>query len=141
VVLTVLGVVALLLLPALVRLVERRLRMRRAARGDAAAAWAELRDTLIDLRIAVSDADSPRMRAAGLVRDAGAHEAALGRLIAAVERANYARASAAEDDLGAPLQSVLASLRAHVDGSTRARALLLPRSLYAPRGSDTRLLV
>lgn len=141
VVLTVLGVAALLLLPALVRLVERRLRLRRAARGDAAAAWAELRDTLIDLRIAVSDADSPRMRAAGLVRDAGADEAALGRLIAAVERANYARASAAEDDLGAPLQSVLASLRAHVDGSTRARALLLPRSLYAPRGSDTRLLV
>ena len=141
VVLTVLGVVALLLLPALVRLVERRLRMRRAARGDAAAAWAELRDTLIDLRIAVSDADSPRVRAAGLVRDAGADEAALGRLIAAVERANYARASAVEDDLGAPLQSVLVSLRAHVDGSTRARALLLPRSLYAPRGSDTRLLV
>lgn len=141
VLLTVLGVVALLLLPLLVRLVERRLRMRRAARGDAAAAWAELRDTLIDLGIPVSDADSPRMRAAQLVRDAGADEVALGRLITAVERASYARTSAAEDDLAAPLQSVLGSLRAHVDGTTRIRAVLLPRSLYAPRRSDSRLLV
>ncbi|MEE6388443.1 DUF3488 and transglutaminase-like domain-containing protein [Microbacterium paraoxydans] len=141
VLLTGLGVVIVLLLPALVRFVERRLRMRRAARGDAAAAWAELRDTLIDLRIPVSDAESPRMRAAGLVRLAGADEVALGRLVAAVERANYARAGAAADDLAVPLRAVLVSLRAHVAGGARAGALLLPRSLYAPRGSDSRLLV
>ena len=133
--------VIVLLLPAVVRLLERRLRMRRAAHGDAAAAWAELRDTLIDLRIPVSDAESPRIRAAGLVREAGADEAALGRLVTAVERANYARTSAAADDLALPLQAVLVSLRAHVAGGTRAEALLLPRSLYAPRGSDSRLLV
>ncbi|PMC04425.1 hypothetical protein CJ226_08555 [Microbacterium sp. UMB0228] len=141
VLLTTLGVVIVLLLPAVVRLLERRLRMRRAARGDAAAAWAELRDTLIDLRIPVSDAESPRMRAAGLVREAGADKTALGRLVMAVERANYARASAAADDLAVPLRAVLVSLRAHVAGGTRAEALLLPRSLYAPRGSDSRLLV
>lgn len=140
VLLTTLGVVIVLLLPAVVRLLERRLRMRRAAHGDAAAAWAELRDTLIDLRIPVSDAESPRIRAAGLVREAGADEAALGRLVTAVERANYARTSAAADDLALPLQAVLVSLRAHVAGGTRAEALLLPRSLYAPRGSDSRLL-
>ncbi|KYJ97909.1 hypothetical protein AUV07_14820 [Microbacterium sp. CH1] len=141
VLLTTLGVVIVLLLPAVARLLERRLRMRRAARGDAAAAWAELRDTLIDLRIPVSDAESPRMRAAGLVREAGADETALGRLVVAVEHANYARASAAADDLAVPLRAVLVSLRAHVAGGTRAEALLLPRSLYAPRGSDSRLLV
>ena len=141
VLLTTLGVVIVLLLPAVVRLLERRLRMRRAAHGDAAAAWAELRDTLIDLRIPVSDAESPRIRAAGLVREAGADEAALGRLVTAVERANYARTSAAADDLAVPLRAVLVSLRAHVAGGTRAEALLLPRSLYAPRGSDSRLLV
>lgn len=140
VLLTTLGVVIVLLLPAVVRLLERRLRMRRAAHGDAAAAWAELRDTLIDLRIPVSDAESPRIRAAGLVREAGADEAALGRLVTAVERANYARTSAAADDLAVPLRVVLVSLRAHVAGGTRAEALLLPRSLYAPRGSDSRLL-
>lgn len=141
VLLTTLGVVIVLLLPAVVRLLERRLRMRRAAHGDAAAAWAELRDTLIDLRIPVSDAESPRIRAAGLVREAGADEAALGRLVTAVERANYARTSAAADDLAVPLRAVLVSLRTHVGGGTRAEALLLPRSLYAPRGSDSRLLV
>ncbi|CAI7635324.1 unnamed protein product [Penicillium discolor] len=84
---------------------------------------------------------SPRMRAAGLVREAGADKTALGRLVMAVERANYARASAAADDLAVPLRAVLVSLRAHVAGGTRAEALLLPRSLYAPRGSDSRLLV
>ncbi|WP_292788282.1 MULTISPECIES: DUF3488 and transglutaminase-like domain-containing protein [unclassified Microbacterium] len=141
VLLTTLGVVIVLLLPAVVRLLERRLRMRRAAHGDAAAAWAELRDTLIDLRIPVSDAESPRLRAAGLVREAGADEVALGRLVRAVERANYARSSAAADDLAVPLRAVLVSLRPHVAGGTRAEALLLPRSLYAPRGSDSRLLV
>lgn len=135
------GVVSLLLLPALIRVIERRLRMRRAVRGDAAAAWAELRDTLLDLRIPVSDAESPRMRAAGLVRDAGADDVASARLVAAVERANYARAPESEEDLAAPLRTVLMSLRAHVDARTRARALLLPRSLYAPRGTDSRLLV
>ncbi|WP_101848504.1 transglutaminase family protein [Zhihengliuella sp. ISTPL4] len=141
VLLTVLGVVVFLLLPGLIRLVERRLRMRRAARGDAAAAWAELRDTLIDLGIPVSDANSPRMRALQLVRDAGADEVALTQVITTVERASYARTSATEDDLAAPLSTVVRSLRAHVDRTTRARALLLPRSLYAPRGSDSRLLV
>ena len=39
--LTTLGVVVLLLLPALIRLAERRARLSRARRGDPAAAWAE----------------------------------------------------------------------------------------------------
>ncbi|WP_149083380.1 MULTISPECIES: transglutaminase family protein [Microbacterium] len=141
VVLIAVGVLVLLLVPASIRLIERRLRLRRAAHGDAAAAWAELRDTLVDLRVPVSDAESPRMRSAVLVRDAGADESALRDLTAAVERANYARAADTAEDLAAPLKVVVDSLRRHVDRGTRARALLLPRSLYAPRGADTRLLV
>lgn len=139
--LVTLGVVVLLLLPGIVRLIERRMRMRRAARGDAAAAWAELRDTLLDLALPVSDADSPRARAAALARDRGADAAALQRLTTAVERANYARPGAQEtDDLAEPLRAVLSSLQHSVDGPTRVRARLLPRSLYAPRGADAALL-
>lgn len=136
------GAIVVLLLPALIRLVERAMRMRRARRGDAAAAWSELRDTLLDLHLPVSDAESPRARASGLARDRGADAAALRELTDAVERSAYARPAphAEPVDLSAPLGLVLASLRRSADGPTRVRAVLLPRSLYAPRGADTRLL-
>lgn len=136
VVFTALGIVVLLLLPALVRLVERRGRVRRARGGDAAAAWAELRDTLIDLQLPVSDADTPRVRAAGLVRDSNVDATAMRRLTDAVEQANYARSSTAADDLAVPLREVLARLHESVDRATRLRALVLPRSLYASRTAD-----
>ncbi|MGI0519174.1 transglutaminase domain-containing protein, partial [Microbacterium maritypicum] len=134
--LTTLGVVVLLLLPALIRLAERRARLSRARRGDPAAAWAELRDTLIDLQIPVTDADTPRVRAAGLVRQNGVDAHAMRRLTDAVERSNYARSGEASDDLAEPLGEVLASLRQSADRATRVRAVLVPRSLYAPRAAE-----
>ena len=130
------GVVVLLLLPALIRLVERRTRMQRARRGDPAAAWAELRDTLIDLQLPVSDADTPRARAAGLVRENGVDASALRRLTDAVEQANYAESGAVHDDLAAPLREVVRSLHRSVDRGTRLRAAVLPRSLYAVRAAE-----
>lgn len=136
VVFTALGLVVLLLLPALIRLVERRSRLNRARRGDPAAAWAELRDTLIDLELPVSDADTPRVRAAGLVRGSNADATALRRLTDAVEQANYARSGEEPTDLAAPLREVLAQLHRSVDRPTRVRAALLPRSLYAPRAAE-----
>ncbi|MFK3678304.1 DUF3488 and DUF4129 domain-containing transglutaminase family protein [Microbacterium sp. NPDC090218] len=136
VVLTAVGAVALLLLPALIRLVERRGRLARARRGDPAAAWAELRDTLIDLQLPVSDADTPRVRAAGLVRDSHVDATAMRRLTDAVEQANYARSGGAQADLAEPLHEVLLQLRHSVDRPTRLRAALLPRSLYAPRAAE-----
>lgn len=136
VVYTVAGVLAVLLLPALVRAAERRGRLARARRGDAAAAWAELRDTIIDLRLPVSDADSPRARAAGLVKDRAVEPADLRRLTDAVEQSNYARDAGGGTDLREPLTAVLAALRRSVDGPTRVRATLLPRSLYAPRAAE-----
>lgn len=136
VVFTALGIVVLLLLPALIRLVERRARLNRARRGDSAAAWAELRDTLIDLQIPVSDADTPRTRAAGLVRQNGVGAEAIRHLTDAVERSNYARSVDASDDLAEPLGDVLTSLRQSADRATRVRAVLMPRSLYAPRAAE-----
>ena len=136
VVFTALGVLVLLLLPALIRLAERRARVNRARRGDAAAAWAELRDTLIDLQLPVTDADTPRVRAAGLVRENNADPTAMRRLTDAVEQANYAREGEASSDLAEPLHTVLAQLRNSVDRPTRMRAALLPRSLYAPRAAE-----
>ena len=136
VLLTALGAVVILLIPALLRFVERSRRIARSRRGDPAAAWAELRDTLIDLRIPVSDADTPRVRAAGLVRDSGADPRALRRLTDAVEQANYARSGTVDDDLAEPLREVLIGLRRSVDGPTRFRAAVLPRSLCATRAAE-----
>lgn len=136
VVLTAFGLVVLLLLPALIRLVERHGRLSRARRGDPAAAWAELRDTLIDLQLPVSDADTPRVRAGGLVRDRDVDAVAMRRLTDAVEQANYARAGETPTDLATPLRDVLTQLRRSVDGATRVRATMVPRSLYAPRAAE-----
>lgn len=130
------GAVALLLLPALIRIVERRGRLRRARRGDPAAAWAELRDMLIDLQLPVSDADTPRVRAAGLVRESSVDATSMRRLTDAVEQANYARSGETPTDLSEPLRAVLVQLRHSVDRPTRVRATLLPRSLYAPRAAE-----
>lgn len=136
VLLTVFGVVVLLLLPALIRVAERRGRLNRARGGDPAAAWAELRDTLIDLQLSVSDAETPRVRAAGLVRESQVDAAALRRLTDAVEQASYARSGDVQSDLSEPLDLVLRQLRDSVDRPTRVRAALLPRSLYAPRAAE-----
>ncbi|GAA1139596.1 DUF3488 and transglutaminase-like domain-containing protein [Microbacterium natoriense] len=140
VVLTAFGALLVLLLPALIRLGIGTARRRRARRGDAASAWAELRATLIDLRIALSDADSPRSRGAALVSEHGVDPEAMRVLTDAVERATYAR-SADPADLSPALGEVLAQLRRSVDRPSRLRALLLPRSLFAGRGSQAPLLV
>ncbi|WP_223622117.1 DUF3488 and transglutaminase-like domain-containing protein [Microbacterium sp. EST19A] len=137
VVLTVAGVLILLLLPALIRRTERGLRLRRARRGDPAAVWAELRDTLLDLQLPMSDADTPRMRAAELVRQNDVDAAAMKELTDAVERANYARSDAEPVDLAAPLSTVLTRLRRSVDRPMQVRAVLLPRSLFATRNPGT----
>jgi transglutaminase-like putative cysteine protease len=133
VVLTVAGVLVLLLLPALIRQAERWMRLRRARRGDSAAVWAELRDTLLDLQLPMSDADTPRMRATELVRQNDVDVAAMKELTDAVERANYARADTEPVDLATPLVTVLTRLRRSVDRPMQVRAVLLPRSLFATR--------
>ncbi|MFF7293114.1 DUF3488 and DUF4129 domain-containing transglutaminase family protein [Microbacterium sp. NPDC008134] len=133
----VLGAIVVLLLPALIRTVVRARRRDRARDGDAGAAWTEVRSTLIDLGIPPSDAESPRVRAAGLIRERGVDAAAMERLADAVERATYARSGADAPDLASDLRTVLRDLRRSVDAPSRTRALLVPRSLFAAPGIDT----
>ncbi len=134
------GAVLIVLLPALIRQARRSVRLRRARDGDAMAAWSELRDTLLDLRIPVSDADTPRVRAANLTRERRIDGDAMRRVTIAVERANYARNATDAGDLAAPLTEILRDLHRSVDGRARLVAVLIPRSLIAGRGADAPVL-
>lgn len=140
IVLTGFGVIFVLLLPMLIRLGVRAVRRGRAHRGDAGAAWTELRATLIDLEIAVSDAESPRVRASRIVAEGRADAEAMRALTDAVERASYAKAPL-PGDVAPALDEVLRRLHRSVDRPTRLRALLIPRSLFAARAATSPLLV
>ena len=138
--LTTLGILVLLLLPAMTRLSLRLSRRGRARRGDAASAWAELRATMQDLRLPLSDAETPRMRGVDLVRDSGVDAVTMRTLVDAVERASYARPNATQaDGLDEALGDALAQMRRSVDRWTRVRAFLLPRSLFVSRRADVPL--
>ena len=134
-----LGVLVVILLPALTRLIVRTRRRAGARSGDAILAWRELRDTLVDLGLPVSDADTPRMRGVALV-DRGADTAAVQLLVSAVERASYARATDETVDLSHAIGRASADLRRSVDGPARLAALFLPRSLFAAGPSRATVL-
>jgi hypothetical protein len=116
-----------------VRLVRRRVRLSQAREGDVSAAWLEVLDTLVDLGLPASTAQSARALAAELVATRGVDPQAVRVLVDAVERASYAKTSRAAGDLSQAVVSVTAALRASVDGRGRFSALLLPRSLVAPQ--------
>lgn len=139
VLLIVCGALIVLLLPALIRIVIRLRRRMRARRGDGMSAWQELRDTLIDLRLAVSEADSPRVRGAALV-ERGVDAEAVRVLVNAVESASYARVADNAGDLAPALARVSSGLRGSVDLRVRVTAVLLPRALFVSRGSRSPVL-
>ncbi|WP_144797571.1 DUF3488 and transglutaminase-like domain-containing protein [Microbacterium paludicola] len=128
------GVLVVLLLPMLIRQGVRAGRMMRARRGDAAAAWREIRATLTDLHLPVSDADTPRLRGAHLV-ERGAPPDEVRRLVDAVERVSFARSDDGIGDLARELAHVTAALPRAVDVRGRLAALLLPRSLFVSERS------
>ncbi len=103
-----------------------------AVADAAGAAWAELRDDVLDLGYGWDQSETPRQVRARLVAaagmDAGA-DAALGRLVGALERARYAQTPLAAGDLASDLRVVRAALARPVSPVTRARARLLPRSV------------
>ncbi|WP_439255858.1 transglutaminaseTgpA domain-containing protein [Microbacterium sp. A94] len=134
VMLGVLGAVLVLLLPALVRFVLYLVRRGRARDGDAMTAWREVQDTLIDLRLPASDADSPRVRGAALVKS-GADPAMVRVLVDAVERASFARTAGDGGDLSPAVAQITTALRRSVDFRARAAAALVPRSLFISRTS------
>lgn len=124
-----LGVVVLLALPAVVRAVRWNVRLGRARRGDAAAAWRELQDLAIDAGLSVDLSESPRTFAARLASTQDVPSSALSPLVAGIERASFAPPDLTTGpDLSRALtQSRLALLPA---GRERLRASMLPRSLF-----------
>ncbi len=144
VVLVALGILVVMLLPALIRTVMRAMRRRRARSGDAVAAWEELRATMQDLGVPLSDAESPRMRGDDLVRDSGVDAQAMRALTDAVERASYSRAGASSGDgpaIDHALGEIVSRLRVSVDRRSRILAFLVPRSLFVSRRADVALPV
>lgn len=133
VLLTIIGILVALLLPALARRIQSAVRLRRARGGDAIAAWAELRSTLVDLRLPVSEADSPRVRGARLVSDYRIDPGDSERLVSAIERFSYSSRSEASEDLSVALRQALTQLRRSQDRRSRAAAIFVPRSLIGQR--------
>lgn len=127
--LIVAGALVVLLLPALVRAVRRMLRIRRAAAGDAIAAWREVSDTMADLRLPLHASETARTRAQSLAAAHGVDAGALRELVTAVERRSYAEGGPAGGELDASLRRVLRDLEAGVSGRRRLLARLLPASL------------
>ncbi|MFJ4046511.1 transglutaminaseTgpA domain-containing protein [Microbacterium sp. NPDC089987] len=123
------GVLVVLLLPGLARALRRMLRTRRAAGGDAIAAWREVADTMADLRLSLHESDTARTRAQSLVAARGANAEAIGELVNAVERRSYAEGGPAGGELDAALRRVLGDLELSVSGRRRLLAWLLPASL------------
>ncbi len=128
-------VLALLLvsLPALIRRLTRRRRWLAAA-GDSAvaiAAWRELTDDLADFGLSRPPGETPRAMARQIRREAGLNLAAseaLGRIVAAAERAQYARLAGPASGLREDVLTVRRALAASVGARQRIRAWLLPIS-------------
>jgi transglutaminase-like putative cysteine protease len=151
-------VIAVLLVPALVRVLRRRRRHAATvpttvvaaaetppgsrevtvtvdsvrARQDAHAAWDELIDTMIDFRVPVDPTETPRVTAQRLVRDADLEPApaeSATLLGRAEERARYARKPLQGGELTDALQQVRKGLAHSAPRRTRLVAALLPPSV------------
>jgi hypothetical protein len=108
------------------------------ARRDAHATWDELMDTLIDYRIPLDEAETPRVTADRIATALRLRpEAADGvrQLGFAEERARYARVPLPASGLGAALRTVRAAIARRATRWTRIRAVLLPPSVLR-RWSD-----
>lgn len=162
-VLVAVAVAALLCLPRFARAGVRHRRWSRAHTPAALveAAWAELRDSAVDHRVAWDDAVTLRTRARDLARSFGAdgEQDALGRgpvrgsaanpeatravdrLVQRLERARYARTMPADLPVGsvrADTETCVQALAAGSSAATRLRARWLPRSLWRRHGGTAR---
>lgn len=122
------ALLALLLFPAATRVVIRSRRMRRVRDGDAAAAWAEIRDTAHDHGWDAPDSETPRQLGARLAAVVGAP---------AVQTLQTGVESAAYDRPGSPtmtpedVDALRGAIAAAAPLGVRVRAVLLPPSLVA----------
>lgn len=144
------GLAGLLSVPLLLRRTRRDRRWARS-RGPEAA-WAELRDTMIDLGHTWPVGRSPRDTARvlsgrfGVPLTSGARErpphgpeqaptavAALDRIVESLERARYARSGADQGlDLRADTETCIAALVGGTPAPARRRARWWPRSVFRP---------
>lgn len=140
---TTLVVLLVLAAPGVVGWARRRVQR---ARGGTADAWRAVQDAALDLGVAVPLSESPRAFGARLMTEHGAPVPEMSRLVAAVERANYAppdarasarRTAASADRPGAfaEAEAIRAAMFAEAGGRERLRATLLPRSLVIRPGS------
>ena len=121
-------VLAVLLTPCIIRLVQRRRRFGLVESGAALAAWDEIYDTVDDLGMRLVDGLTPRQAAALVaeyVDDSAA--GALLRLARALETDAYAERPGEPDPND--LREVLRSLRREAGSGRSLRAALLPISL------------
>jgi transglutaminase-like putative cysteine protease len=126
---------ALLLTPAAVRVIVRLRRMRLVRTGDAAAAWAEIRDSAHDHDWVAPESETPRQLGSRLAMVVGAEPVA--RLQDGVESAAYDRPGS-----GAMSVEDVAELRHAIASAApfwvRVRAIFLPPSLVARAGFGVR---
>jgi transglutaminase-like putative cysteine protease len=142
----VLGLALLLSLPRLTRAVVRRRRWSRA-RGSVAtaeAAWAELRDRVVDLRMTWDAGATPRAIGRSLRErlpddraGGGQVVAALNRLVLAIEQARYARTIRDASDLRGAQVTVAEALSSRQTSGRRFLARWLPASLWRSRRRTT----
>lgn len=126
------GLLLLLLVPWLLRVARRRLRMRPGARSPDRL-WRELEDTAQDFGIPASLADTPRGFATRLQARSGVDVEALDRLLQRVERTRYSRDGAHDDRGVQDLRLVISSVQSGASRAERLRAAALPRSLAGRR--------
>jgi len=144
--LIVVGVALLVSLPRIVRALVRRRRWVRA-RGPAAtaeAAWAELRDHVLDLRMEWDSGSTPRAIGRSLrehlphgLDPNGPVVSALNRLVLAIEQGRYARSIRQSDGLRGAVDTVVDVLATGRTPRQRFVARWLPVSLFRARRRTT----
>jgi transglutaminase-like putative cysteine protease len=139
------GLALVLSTPRLLRAAKSRRRWQRARQPQqlAEAAWADLRDHAVDLRVGWDDGATPRHAGRTLrehLRGGAKAEvvAALNQLVLAVERSRYARGVDDDRDLRASVERVRAALALRRTAGQQRLAAWLPASLWHPAPGDRR---
>jgi transglutaminase-like putative cysteine protease len=136
--LILLAALLLLLAPAIVRVLQRSIRMRRLARGSPAAAtgWRELLQTAEDLGVDIASTATPRNAARAIAKAAGLIDAdalTLEGALLVVERQSFARPGlqASGPAQAAQVARILSRLRGAARPRARLLAALVPRSIWS----------
>ncbi|KQQ00833.1 MULTISPECIES: transglutaminase family protein [unclassified Rathayibacter] len=131
-----------LLVPWLLRVVQRALRRRAAEGGSTEAAWTELLASARDLGVPVETTATPRAQEALIAASLGGDEAreALRGLRRTLEHVRYAPFAAEAVSSWDASTRVVASLRTEVGVPRRVFAAVLPRSAFTPQRRPTSAL-